>query len=109
MRLPPPKRTGSGYMLTAALSTWGAHFLRSFGKKLRKRYNTSATPIDLLLYYGVGRQASFWPFLAPGLRDRSPWIQQRVDRGPFAAVWLYDAHAANVLARFAPSETPFIG
>ena len=84
--------------------------LRILSKKLRKRYNPGATPLDLVLYYGVGRQASFWPHLAADVNIRKAWIQKRVDRGPFDAVWLYDAHGDVVLARFARASAgePFI-
>lgn len=82
--------------------------LRIFSKKLRQRYDPEAFPLDLVLYYGVGRQASFWPYLAYDISCRNSWIQRRVDRGPFRAVWLYDTHADKVLARFASGETPFV-
>jgi hypothetical protein len=80
--------------------------LRVFSKKLRKRYNTSAAPLALLLHYGVGRQPSFWPFLAPRLP--LSWIQKRVDHSRFDAVWLYDAHGDIILARFGKGEPPFV-
>ena len=82
--------------------------LRVFSKKLRKQYHPQAAPVHLLLYYGVGRQASFWPFLAPDLERRAAWVQRRVDRGRFKAIWLYDAHADDILARFAPLKVPLV-
>jgi hypothetical protein len=82
--------------------------LRIFSRKLRKRYDPQAVRLDLVLYYGVGRQASFWPFLAADLSNRREWLQRRVDRGPFSAVWLYDTHADRVLARFGKRQKAFI-
>jgi len=82
--------------------------LRIFSKKLLKRYDPQATPLDLVLHYGVGRQPSFWPFLAADASSRKAWIQKRIERGPFRAVWLYDAHGDVVLARFERGQEPFI-
>jgi hypothetical protein len=72
--------------------------LRILSKKLRKRY-FGAGPIDLILYYGIGRQAAFWPFVVPNIRERIQWLQARVNRGQFANVWVYDAHGDKLLAR----------
>jgi hypothetical protein len=82
--------------------------LRIFSKKLRKRYDPQAVPVELVLHYGIGRQASFWPFVSAEVISRVLWIQSKVDRSPFQAVWLYDAHADVVLARFARGEEAFV-
>jgi hypothetical protein len=77
-------------------------FFRIFSKKLRKRYHPDATPVDLLLYYGPGRQPSFWPLLSPYVE------QQRVERGRFGAVWVDDAQWNIVLERFVQGQTPYV-
>jgi hypothetical protein len=88
-----------------AIDLWRP-LLRIYSKKRHKQYNANAAPLSLLLHYGVGRQASFFPFLAPHLP--CALIQERVERGLFQAVWLYDAQADAVLARFAKGEPPFV-
>ena len=72
-------------------------------KKLEKRYSSQARPLDLILYYGVGRQAAFWPFLISHIEARKARIQEDLRRGPFDAVWLYDSHSNLVIARFTSS------
>lgn len=71
-----------------------------FLRKCEKLYASQARPLSLLLHYGIGRQASFWPFLQPEIESRSPWIMDCLSNSPFTAMWLYDAHAGEILARF---------
>lgn len=77
-------------------------------KTFSKLYCQRATPLSLLVYYGVGRQASFWEYLKPVIERELTSIQQRLSQSPFRALWLYDAHAKATLLNVTSAGATFI-
>lgn len=76
-------------------------------KKFGKSYCQDATPLSLLFYYGVGRQASFWEYLRPILQREVPSIQTRLSKSQFQAVWIFDAQADATLLNLTTTGVMF--
>jgi hypothetical protein len=66
-------------------------------KKCGKSYCPFAKPLSLLLYYGVGRQASFWPYLRPLIRQQADGIVDLLRESDFEALWIYEPQPNAVL------------
>jgi hypothetical protein len=72
--------------------------VRIFRQKCSKKYSTNGHPLHLLLHYSVGRQVPHTAHLRAEISKWGRVIVKRLQRSPFASVWLYDGWDNTVIA-----------
>lgn len=88
------------------VNLWQA-FDAILAKKFGKLYCRDATPVSLLIYYGVGRQPSFWEYLKPEIKSNLTSLQERLHQSAFQGLWVFDGPAETTLLHVTATTSVF--